>query len=373
RIAGLDVIRILNEPTAASLAYGLDKLAEGRVAVYDLGGGTFDISILKIKDGIFEVLATAGDTRLGGDDIDIAFVDYIKETIRRDRGTVEFTQADGAVLLNEAVRVKHVLSAEEETDFSVKLDSLEFRRRITRKEFEEVAAPVTGRTIPPVRQALADAKLRPEDIDEVVLVGGMTRMPLVRKTVAEIFGKEGLCEINPDEVVAIGAAVQADILTGGRRDMLLLDVIPLSLGIETFGGTMTKIIHRNSTIPASATEMFTTFVDNQTGVDIHVLQGEREFAADCRSLARFRIRIQPQPAGIPRVEVKFLVDANGILNVAAIDQRTGAEQGVSVKPTYGLTDEDVEKMILESFEYAEKDVTERLLVEAKQEAELVLK
>jgi len=358
RIAGLEVLRIINEPTAASLAYGLDKRHTGLIAVYDLGGGTFDISILRVEDGVFQVLSTNGDTHLGGDDIDVLLMD----TILGDRVR---TPEDVQAVRQAVIQAKWDLSERDETTLN--------GRPFTRAAFEALIAPVVDRTIGPVRQALADAGLAPSQIDEVVLVGGSTRIPLVRRRVEEIFGKRPHSELNPDEVVALGAAVQADILVTGNREMLLLDVTPLSLGIETMGGVVSKIIMRNSTIPASGSELFTTAVDNQTAVDIHVLQGERELVADNRSLARFKLRgIPPMPAGLARVQVQFQIDANGILSVTARELRTDVEQTIEVKPSYGLTDEEVERMLLDSFEHAEADFAARLLIEARNEAESVI-
>jgi Fe-S protein assembly chaperone HscA len=389
RIAGLEVLRIINEPTAASLAYGLDKRHTGVIAVYDLGGGTFDISILRVEDGVFQVLSTNGDTHLGGDDIDQAFTQSILDRLEKNgvivhvdgRYTGEIVQA----IRKAVIQAKHDLSERDETyveipNFTLGADGVitpaageTYRTLLTRDAFEHEIRPIIERTLGPCRQALADAQLKPSDIDEVVLVGGSTRIPLVRRMVEELFGKTPHSELNPDEVVALGAAVQADILVTGNRELLLLDVTPLSLGIETMGGVVSKIILRNSTIPATGSEMFTTGVDNQTAVDIHVLQGERELVADNRSLARFRLRgIPPMPAGLPRVQVQFQIDANGILSVTASELRTEVEQTVEVKPSYGLTDEQVEQMLIDSFEHAEADFAARLLIEAKNEAESVI-
>jgi len=374
RIAGLEVLRLVNEPTAASLAYGLDQHREGLVAVYDLGGGTFDISVLKLQQGLFEVQATNGDTHLGGDDIDNLMLEKLEAEVR-ERFRSEITEPEQVQELRQRlIAAKHELSSAEQTTIRLGVERKgSYERVLKRAELESWIAPIVERTIGPCKLVLKDAGVKPEEIGEVVLVGGSTRLPLVRRRVEEFFGRTPHTELNPDEVVALGAAVQADILATGVRDMLLLDVTPLSLGIETIGGAVAKIIPRNSTIPASATELFTTSVDNQTGVDVHVVQGERELVKDCRSLAQFRLKIPPQPAGLPRVEVKFLIDANGILSVTASDLRTGEQQSVEVKPSYGLTDEEVERMILESIEYAEADFQQVQLIAARTEAENLLR
>ena len=378
RIAGLEVLRLVNEPTAASLAYGLDKKQNGIIAVYDLGGGTFDISILKLHDGIFEVIATNGDTHLGGDDIDNLLITIALDDIRGDLGLDLRRSAESVQAIRKGViEAKIALSSQPSIKLDIELPGGQrYRREITREQFEQLIQPVIDRTVGPCKQALKDAGLKSEQIDEVVLVGGSTRIPRVRALVKELFQREPHIDLNPDEVVALGAAVQANILGGGSEateNMLLLDVTPLSLGIEVAGGVTDKIILRNSTIPASATQFYTTQVDGQANVAIHVLQGERELAKDCRSLARFDLRgVPPMSAGMPRIEVKFLIDANGILHVSAREQRSGKEAEIQVQPSYGLTDEQVEGMILDSFDNAEEDFRRRQVIEARNEAETIL-
>jgi Fe-S protein assembly chaperone HscA len=378
RIAGLEVLRLVNEPTAAALAYGLHEKQRGHVAVYDLGGGTFDISILKListsEGDIYQVLSTNGDTHLGGDDIDNLLQAFVHQRVLQN-GNFDFSSnAESTQELRRLlISVKHELSERDSAILRFPLPNGEiFTHEFSRAGFEALICPIVDRTMGPVKQALADAHLAPAAIEEVVLVGGTTRTPLIRRTVQEFFGRKPHTELNPDEVVALGAAVQANILERGVSNMLLLDVTPLSLGIETYGGAVSKIIPRNSTIPASAQEQYTTGVDNQTGIDIHVLQGERELAKDCRSLARFTLRVPPAPAGLPRIEVAFLIDANGILQVAAKDMRTGEQHSIEVQPSYGINDTEIERMLEESIEYAEQDFAERQLIEARTESEAIL-
>jgi molecular chaperone HscA len=365
RLAGLEVLRLLNEPTAAALAYGLDKGSQGTFAVYDLGGGTFDISILKLVDGVFEVKSTGGDSALGGDDFDRAIAARVLDEmgVAREPGVVRRAL--------DAVRAaRERLTRECETELAIG----KHRRKLTREELDALILPIVERTGAPCRRALKDAGLGAAGVDGVVLVGGATRTPLVRAYVEQLFGKPPLGDIDPDKVVALGAAVQADILAGTRRDdVLLLDVIPLSLGIETMGGVVEKIIPRNSTIPAGATQEFTTYADKQTGFDIHVVQGERDSVEHCRSLARFVLKgIPPMAAGLARVSITFMVDADGILQVMAHEATSGVEAKIDVKPSYGLTDEEVERMLLDSYEHADEDMRARLLATERVEAQRIL-
>lgn len=374
RLAGLDVLRIVNEPTAAALAYGLDKKKNGIVAIYDFGGGTFDVSILKLTNGIFEVLSTNGNTYLGGDDIDRRLMELFISQLQRIEPNFAPTAEELQQIRQEAERAKIALSELQHVTVDLQLPRLaiNYKRNVSRGELEMLARPILDKTKQPCIDALADAGIKASGIDEVVLVGGSTRMPIVKQLVQELFGRKPHDSLNPDETVALGAAIQASVLSGGISEILLLDVTPLSLGIETIGSMMSTIISRNTTIPTIAKEAYTTFADNQTGVEINVFQGERDLVQDNRHLASFTLKgIPPLPAGAAKVEVTFMIDADGILHVSALETHTGIAQQIEVKPSYGLTDAEIERMLRESILHAKEDIAARRLGEAKTEGERV--
>ncbi|NVM91656.1 Fe-S protein assembly chaperone HscA [Variovorax sp. SG517] len=371
QLAGLNVLRLISEPTAAAIAYGLDNASEGVYAVYDLGGGTFDISILRLTQGVFEVIATGGDSALGGDDYDHALADFVLAQTGLQAGS----DADKAALLVAARAVKEALTDSETVVFKAEVAGKTISFDVTREQFYAATQPLTDRTIAAVRKALRDAKLKAEELKGIVLVGGSTRMPQVRRSVADFFGREPLVNLNPDEVVALGAAIQANQLAGnnGAGELLLLDVIPLSLGIETMGGLVERIVPRNQTIPTAMAQDFTTYQDGQTALALHVVQGERDLVSDCRSLARFTLRgIPPMAAGAARIRVTFTVDADGLLSVSAKEQASGVEASVAVKPSYGLSDDQIATMLQESFSTAQQDMQARALVEARVDADRML-